>query len=227
MPFWLWARANMSDDLSPLPMLVRARLLQMLSALERTGGIAVSTDTLNAFAYFANVLSPLWDIDPVEGSVLKEGAPRSSALEAELDALIGSGLVDVVSFTPPTFASDDPRLTAFFRINHDRAAAVLRAIRQLPDERSAEGFLLELASAFVEIRLDRQDDAAAMDAAYSNPKVSTGRVVDFAEWVSPKYGNAAWNVAQRFQKYVPDSVTLNRAEKLVMYMRLMKRRAHG
>jgi hypothetical protein len=217
----------MSDHTSPLPMLIRARLLQMLSALERTGGVAVSTDSLNAFAYFANVLSPLWDIDPVEGSVLKDGAPRFPALEAQLDTLVGDGLVDVVSFIPPVAGQSDQRLAAYFRINQERAATVLGTIRQLPDERSAEGFLLELASAFLEIRPDRQDDAAVMDAAYSNPKVSSGRVVDFAEWVSPKVGNAAWNVAQRFQKYVPESVTLSRAEKLVMYMHLMKWRAHG
>lgn len=104
---------------------------------------------------------------------------------------------------------------------------MLEIIRALPDERSTEGFLLELASAFLEIRPDRQDDAAAMDAAYSNPKVSTGRIVDFAEWVSPTKGNASWNVAQSFQRYVTEKVTLSRAEKLVMYMNLMKRRAHG
>lgn len=206
-------------------MLIRARLLQMLSALERTGGAAVSTDTLNAFAYFANVLSPLWDIDPVEGSVLKQEAPRFPSLEMELDALVGAGLVTVVSLTQPS--EDAGAVVATFRIDHEKAAPLLESIRGLPDERSAESFLLELASAFLEIRPDRQGDAAISDAAYSNPKVSVGRVVDFAEWVSPKRGNAAWNVAQSFQRYVPDQVTLSRAEKLVMYMHLMKRRAHG
>lgn len=207
-------------------MLIRARLLQMLSALERTGGAAVSTDTLNAFTYFANVLSPLWDIDPIEGSVLKQGAPRFPSLEVELDALVGAGLVTVVSLTQPT-AETGTAVVATFRIDHEKAAPLLGSIRTLPDEHGAESFLLELASAFLEIRPDRQDDAAISDAAYSDPKVSDGRVVDFAEWASPKRGNAAWNVAQSFQRYVPERVTLSRAEKLVMYMHLMKRRAHG
>lgn len=207
-------------------MLIRARLLQMLSVLERTGGAAVSTDTLNAFAYFANVLSPLWDIDPIEGSVLKQGAPRFPSLELELDALVGAGLVTVISLTQPT-AGAGSSVVATFRINHEKSAPLLDSIRMLPDEQSAESFLLDLASAFLEIRPDRQDDAAISDAAYSNPKVAHGRVVDFAEWVSPRRGNAAWNVAQSFQRYVPERVTLSRAEKLVMYMHLMKRRAHG
>ena len=199
----------------------------MLSAIERTGGVAISLESLNAFAYFANVLSPLWDIDPVEGSVLKDGAPRFPSLEAELDMLVGEGLVKVVSLTMENRPEAGPRLTALFRIDHARATPALQAIQALPDERSSEGFLLELASAFLDIHADRQDDAAAQDAAYSNPKVSTGRVVDFAEWVSPTRDNASWNVAQSFQRYVSDKVTLSRAEKLVMYMNLMKRRAHG
>ncbi len=217
----------MGEETPTLPILIRARLLQMLSAIERTGGVAVSLESLNAFAYFANVLSPLWDIEPVEGSVLKDGAPRFPSLEAELDMLVGERLVDVTSLALEAQPEALPRLTALFRINHVNAADTLHAIQALPDERSSEGFLLELAAAFLDIRPDRQDDAATQDAAYSNPKVSTGRVVDFAEWVSPTKDNPSWNVAQSFQRYMPERVTLSRAEKLVMYMKLMKRRAHG
>ena len=217
----------MSAEVPTLPILIRARLLQMLSAIERTGGEAISLESLNAFAYFANVLSPIWDIDPVEGSVLKDGAPRFPLLEAELDILVGESLVRVASLTMENQPERGLGLTALFRIDHVKAAPVLQAIQALPDDRSTEGFLLELASAFLDIRPDRQDDAAAQDAAYSNPKVSPGRVVDFAEWVSPTRGNPSWNVAQSFQRYMPEKVTLSRAEKLVMYMSLMKRRAHG
>ena len=199
----------------------------MLSAIERTGGAAISLESLNAFAYFANVLSPLWDIEPVEGSVLKDGAPRFPSLEAELDKLVGEGLVRVASLAIAAAVEGSPAFTALFRIDTAKAAPVLKIIQTLPDELSSQGFLLELAAAFLDIRPDLQDDAAKKDAAYSNPEVSMGRVVDFAEWVSPTKGNASWNVAQSFQRYVPEEVTLSRAEKLVMYMSLMKRRAHG
>lgn len=217
----------MSEETAAHPILVRARLLQMLSAIERTGGIAISLESLNAFAYFSNVLSPLWEIEPVEGSVLKDGAPRFPSLEAELDRLVGEGLVKVASLGIETPPQGSPAFTALFRIDAAKAAPTLQIIQALPDEESSEGFLLELAAAFLDIRPDRQDEAAMKDAAYSNPKVSTGRVVDFAEWVSPTRDNASWNVAQAFQRYAPEKVTLNRAEKLVMYMNLMKRRAHG
>lgn len=216
----------MNVDLAqqPLPILIRSRLLQMMAALERVGGTPIDTRSLHAFAFFANVLSPLWDLHPLEGSVLKDsGAPYFPALQRELDCLVGEGFITVVRLV----RSDAEGLLATFRLHHDRAGRVLQALGSLPDEARTDEFLTELADAFVEIRPDRRDDAAVADAAYSDPAVAEGRIVDFAEWVSPTRGNAAWNTAQQFQRYVPAGVTLNRAEKLVMYMRLMKRRAHG
>ncbi|HEX8191575.1 MAG TPA: hypothetical protein VF552_01615 [Allosphingosinicella sp.] len=207
-----------------LPTLIRSRLLQMLTSLERVGGTPIDNRSLHAFAFFANVLSPLWDLHPLEGSVLKEsGAPYFPALQRELDYLVGQGFVTVVSLGRDSTGE----LNASFRLARDRSRSVLEALEVLPDEVSALGFLTELADAFVEIRPDRRDDAAVADAAYSDPAIAEGRIVDFAEWVSPTKGNAAWNTAQQFQKYVPAGTTLSRAEKLVMYMRLMKRRAHG
>lgn len=217
----------MSAGIRPqfLPTLIRGRLLQMLAALERVEGAPIDTTTLHAFAFFANVLSPLWDLHPLEGSVLKQsGSPYFPALQRELDCLVGLGFVEVVSLQK---GDADGVLQATFRLAHERAFPVLEVMRGLPDEASAEEFLTELADAFIEIRPDRRDDAAEVDAAYSDPAVAEGRIVDFAEWVSPTLGNAAWNTAQQFQRYVPVGVTLSRAEKLVMYMRLMKRRAHG
>ena len=215
---------SLQPHASLLPTLIRSRLLQMLSALESVGGTPIDTRSLHSFAFFANVLSPLWDLNPLEGSVLKDsGAPYFPALQRELDSLVGDGFVTVVSLA----RGPGHELEARFRLAHERARQVLEVLRLLPDEAEAENFLTELADAFVEIRPERRDDAATADAAYSDPAVAEGRIVDFAEWVSPTKGNAAWNTAQQFQRYVPSGVTLNRAEKLVMYMRLMKRRAHG
>jgi hypothetical protein len=72
-----------------------------MEALERTGGTPIDTRTLHAFAFFANVLSPLWDLEPLDGSILKDQhGPYYPALQRELDALVGDGLVTVVSLQP-------------------------------------------------------------------------------------------------------------------------------
>lgn len=205
---------------------VRFRLLQLMAALEQAGGTPLSNRDLHAFAYLANVLSPLWDVEPLEGSVLKDrNGPRSSSLERELDLCVGEGLITVVKLRPDP--SNPRKLDATFCLAAAQAAPVLNAIDALPDEQIVRSFLAELAFAFVEIRTDRRDDAALVDANWSDPAVADGRVVDFAEFVESTRGNAAYNTAEAFQRFAPPGLTLNRAEKLVMYMRLLKERAHG
>ena len=65
---------------------LKSRLLLMLAALERAGVSPVEVNQLHAFAYFANVLSPLWDLDPLQGSVLKrKNGPHYKELGDALD----------------------------------------------------------------------------------------------------------------------------------------------
>lgn len=205
---------------------VRARLLQIMAALERAGATPISNRDLHSVAYLANVLSPLWDVEPLETSVLKDrNGPRSSALEHEVDLCIGSGLllVDALRTDPENPA----RLDATYRLNAKVARPILIDISILPDEQSVERFLNELAFAFVEIKPGQRDDAALQDASWSNPAVAEGRIVDFGEHAERAAINPTYNAAQAFQKFAPEGVKLDRAEKLLMYVRLLKRRAHG
>lgn len=206
---------------------LRARALQLISALEKAGGAAVSGKDLHAFAYLANVLSPLWELEPLDGSILKDDdGPYYPTLQKEIDFLIGNSIVTVVTLERIKAGARNI-LGASFILNRDKSNSILECINRLPDESRFEVFLLELASAFLEINKDQRDDAALYDAAYSDPAISTGRIVDFAEWVSSTTQNPSWNAAQSFQQYMPAGITLSPAEKLVMYMRLLKRRAHG
>ena len=168
-------------------------------------------------------------LHPFEGSVLKEhGSPFFPVVQRELDVLVGDGLIRVADLSLSTSeASGEPRLIASFSLEREKCVKLLAAIRILPDEIQSESFLLELADAFVGIHPELRDDVAVVDAAYSDPSIAEGRIVDFAEWVSSTNDNASWRVAQEFQRFAPDNVSLSRAEKLVMYMRLMKRRVHG
>lgn len=204
---------------------VRARLLQIVGALERAGGTPISNRDLHAFAYLANVLSPVWEVEPVERSVLKDrDGPRSAALEHELDMCVGAGLIIVDALKPDP---EQPlRLEASYRLNGKIARRVLTTIEVLPDQPRISSYLNELAFAFLEISAEQRDDAAVQDAAWSNPAIAEGRVVDFGERRQHSI-NPAYNVAEAFQQFAPEGVTFNKAEKLLMYVRLLKRRAHG
>lgn len=205
---------------------IRARVLQIMAALERAGATPISNRDLHAVAYLANVLSPIWDVEPLETSVLKDReGPRSSAFEHEIDLCIGQGLLVVDALQPD--AENPARLDATYRLNARAARPILAVITLLPDERSVDRFLNELAFAFVEIRPGLRDDAALQDASWSNPAVAEGRIVDFGEHSQRETVNPSYNAAQAFQKFAPEGMKFNRAEKLLMYVRLLKRRAHG
>jgi hypothetical protein len=76
----------MKAALNPNPIEVKSRALLMLAALERAGVSPVETDQLHAFAFFANVLSPLWSLAPLQGAVLKrEAGPFYKELQEALD----------------------------------------------------------------------------------------------------------------------------------------------
>jgi hypothetical protein len=170
----------------------------------------------------------LWDVEPAEGSVLKgKSGPYFPSLQREIDLCVGDGLVVVNTIYPLVGEDGETRIGASFSLSVDVAREFVEHISMLPDEVHVRGFLLELAFAFLDIPSDRRDDAALFDAAWSNPAIAEGRVVDFAEWVSSTFQNPTWNTAQRFQAFAPKGVTLTRAEKLLMYMRLMKRKANG
>jgi hypothetical protein len=211
-----------------LDIFARARLLQLMWALEQMGGTPIETFDLHAFAYLSNVLSPLWDIEPLEASILKDrtkSGPYYPSLQRALEECVGSGLIDVVELHSMEDLEVNS-LRATFRLAAKRASSLLSTLGSLPDERQTSTFLVELAGAFLDIRDDRRDDAAAMDAAYSDPAVAKDRVVDFG-LVKERESNPSWNAAQTLQRYAPVGVTLNRAEKLIMYVRLLQRWAQG
>lgn len=203
---------------------MRGQILQMFAALERVGATPIEPRAFHSFAFLANVLSSVWGFEPIDGSVLKdEGAPYFPELQREVDHLIGERFIIVHNLSLLVSG----RIKTTFRLDHMRARPVLDSLATLPDQMGIDSFLIEVADAFADIDDDRKDDAASVDANYSDPAIATGRVVDFGQWRSPTEGNAAWVTAEMFQEYLPDDFTLNRAEKVNLYMQLMKQRAHG
>ncbi len=217
----------MSQDADHLPIFIRARLLQMMSALEKVGATPIEGTALHAFSYFANALSPLWDLQPLEEAVLKDAAsPYFPSLQRQIDGLVGSGLLNISTLSSVQTGGGS-RLEASFFLNRTRAKPVLNVLATLPDEQQTEVFLVELADAFVKIRPDRRDEAAEVDASYSDPAIADGRFVSFRLGSRTRLETPSLAVAESFQRFAPDNVTLSNAQKLVMYMHLMKRRAHG
>jgi hypothetical protein len=202
---------------------LRARVLQVFAALEDAGATPITNRDLQSVVYLSNVLSSVWGIAPIEATVLKtEEGPRSTKLEAELDACVGAGFIEVASIAPDE--EHPEKLSATFQLSM-RAVPVLDVINSFPDERRITSFLEEVAFAFVEIPAGLRDDAAVEDAAWTDPAVADNRMVNFG--FRGNRENATYNVIQAFQVYAPEGLHYTPAQKLELYLRLLNRRAHA
>lgn len=219
------ARPTESDIRS---VFTQVRLLQLFTALDRAGILPASISDLHTFAFFSNVMSPLWDLEPLEGAVLKlADGPYYPFLQKEVDHLVGTGFLEIDTLQVSLPSHGQAQLRATFRLAPRIALALVEKISALPDEAETLRFLTELAFSFANIKRDNRVAAAIKDATFSNPAISDDRIIDFGEWNDPDVSDASVRAANRFQKYAPSGVTLNRAEKLSMYMSLIARRAHG
>ena len=88
--------AAVGEDMGVDRLRRRARLLQLLDAAERAAITPLASGRLHAFAYLADVLSPVWDLLPFRGEIYKfENRPHYADLQAELDQLVVLGLVEI------------------------------------------------------------------------------------------------------------------------------------
>jgi hypothetical protein len=220
-------KANVSEE-EIRSVFTQVRLLQIFVALDRAGALPATVSDLHTFAFFSNVMSPLWSLEPLEGAVLKlADGPYYPFLQKELDHLVGVGFLEIDSLDVTKPDKGSAQLRATFRLAPQAAEAAVIKIQILPDEVETLRFLTELAFSFADIRRDDRGAAAIKDATFSNPAISDDRVIDFGDWNDPEVADASVRTANRFQKYAPNGVTLNRAEKLSMYMSLVARRSRG
>lgn len=205
----------------------QVRVLRMLSALSAAGVEEVGVQDFHAFAFFTEVLAPVWGLESPTGDVLKEeGGPHYPMLQMALDRLVGLGLVRVARLT-----GDDRggrwRLDVAFAIRVQAAAPVIAMLDAMPDEDPAVvEFLEQLAFSFAEIPAERRDDAALVDALWSAAGYDDNRLIEFT---TDRGGRTARNysadAARRFQRFAPANVDLSPAEQTSLYMSLMRRRA--
>ena len=203
----------------------RVRLLILLDAAELAGLVPLGIKRLHMFAYLSNVLAPVWDIDALDGKVLKrQGGPFYPAMQRDLDHLLATGLATI---THLGYAQDEEgrwRLDGSYRLNHDFADPVIQHYRQFEAEQHLAAFVDELAYALSALSEEDLDSAISEDAAYSDELVTVGNVVDFGEWRKTNYSA---NAARYFERVIPSGASATPGEKLHLYVRQIRRRIHG
>lgn len=203
----------------------RVRLVVLLDASREAGIEPLPTLRLHLIAYLANVLSPVWDMPSVDGAVLKRrGGPFYPELQADLDRLVGLGVVRVENLRHERIDDDRYRLEGSFRLNQALAQPILDYLRVIPDEAEAAKFVRELVLALSALSDDEIDRAITEDATYSNPQVGLDNVIDFGQWMSANYSA---NAAERVGGFVRSGAVVGPSEKVHLYVRHLRRRLHG
>ncbi len=215
----------------------RCRVLLLLDAAERVDIAPLASAQLHAFAYLADVLSPVWDLTPFDGKVYKsEGGPHYPDLQSELDSLVVLGLVQVSNLQYGSTADGGARITGSYGLNFSSAhlegilsALGARARRDCidPEDRKLHGFLVELAGALATLPDDEIESAAGVDVTY---RMAAGfhNVVDFAEWAEDRRAaNPSWVAADRFHSFLPEHSRMMPGEKLYLYAAYLGRAMHA
>jgi len=215
----------------------RARLLMLLDAAERAGITPLGSAKLHAFAYLADVLSPVWDLIPFDGKIYKsDGGPHYPDLQLELDRMVALGLVQISKLRFVDRGVAGARIDGFYALNFvsPQLSLLLRALgcegaAEAIDPADAEvhNFLVELAGALATLPDDQIDVAAGVDVTFGAAK-NLNNVVDFADWAEDRWeANATWRAAERFHAFLPKDASLSAGEKLYLYATYLGRAIHA
>jgi hypothetical protein len=125
----------------------RVRLVMLLDTADYAMISPVSTGRLHAFAYLADVLSPVYHLLPMSGRIYKRAiGPYFPELQWELDRLIGMALVNV-SDLKAEVEEDQAYVDAHFALQRDRAAYMLGGIYEDAELLRLRDLFRELAAA--------------------------------------------------------------------------------
>ena len=213
----------------------RCRVILLLDAAEQVGITPLPSPQLHAFAYLADVLSPVWNLVPFDGKIYKaEGGPHYPDLQNELDCLVVQGLVQVSNLRYDT-TDRGARIAGSYALNFsskylERILGALGArtpeIAIDPDDRNLHTFLVELAGALATLPEDQIETAVAIDVTY-RAEENLHNVVDFAEWTNQTTGNLSWRTVERFHAFLPEESRILPGEKLYLYAAYLGRAMHA
>lgn len=216
----------LADDPHTLSIRRRIRIVTLLDAAHLAGMTPMPILRFHTVAYLVNVLAPVWELAAHDGKLLKRrGGPFYPALQKDLDRLTGMGLVHLTRVRHEEEAPGRWRLEGSYELNYSFATPILDCLRTISeDERLTHAYIGELLLALSSLSDNDLDTAMREDATYSDPQVTEGNIIDFAEWRDTNWSASA---AKRFSEILPSGDRTTPGEKLHLYVAHLHRRLHG
>jgi hypothetical protein len=211
--------------------------LALLDAAERAALAPVESSRLHAFAYLADVLSPVFGLPAFDGKILKiEGGPHYPDLQSELEHLVVAGLVDISDLSYAGRGDNGARLEGRYALNFEShhlhpllaalGAADPSSALDEEDHRTHQ-FLVIISEALATLPLKEIDRATSADVTYRSEGEGEN-VIDFGAWSEdPWTDNPTWRTTDRFEHFMPEALDLTAGEKIYLYATYLGRAAHG
>jgi len=207
----------------------------LLDAAECAAIAPLPSSRLHAFAYLADVLSPVWNLPAFDGKILRlEEGPHYPDLQEELERLVVLGLVEVSGLRYERRGDYGARLEGDYglRFESQHLRPLLSALGAGDSEAALDAsdsrlhhFLVELAGAIGTLPARDVDRIVSVDATYGS-KGYGENVIDFGDWsADPRADNPSWRTADRFQRFLPEDATITKAEKIYLYADYLRRAA--
>jgi hypothetical protein len=213
----------------------RARIVMLLDAAERAGIAPINAIRLHAFSYLADVLSPVWDLPPFDGKILKiEGGPHYPDIQQEIDRLVVLGLVEVSNLRYLRRPNGGARIACDYslRLDSKQLPDILFALGARapfhpldPKDQEVHAFLVDLAGALALLPGEQIEKAATLDATYADSRIGDANLVDFASWTNdPGSANLSVLTAERFSAFLPEESRLSPGERIYLYASYLGRK---
>lgn len=206
--------------------LKRIRLLMLLDAADYSVITPISTARLHAFAYLADVLSPVYDLAPIARSIRKRRTgPYYPELQWEVDRLVGMGLVEVFDLNP-VVEHARAYIDAAFALERERCETLLAIVGKEEQFARLKEFFDELAGALADVPDLELDATTSADATWESGTV--GAVIDYAEWRARNYSKSSADRVGQLASEIwgGGAAPLSPAAKINLYVRYMKRAAN-
>lgn len=198
----------------------RVRLIGILLFGRKAGITPMSTDVIHSIAYLADVLSPVWHLPILDAQLVKQvRKPYFPALERDLDQLVGIGLVEVERFryVNPAEQIAQWRIDADYRLIEERAKPILDSVAQFDQQSRKFDFVREVVYAASGLGPEGIAEIGLVDAAYSDPLVDVGGLLDVDRANGGK--NLTATVAERFAALTEADARFDDAELVHLYVR--------
>jgi hypothetical protein len=205
----------------------RIRLLMLLDSADYAVISPVSTARLHAFAYLADVLSPIYNLTTLSGVVLKRRiGPYFPELQWDLDRIVGLGLADVTNLRQVVEVSH-AYLVASFNLRREGAEPILDVVYRDESFLMLRDFFRELAGALGAVPEDDLDATAQADVTWMTGH--RGTVIDYGEWRASNYSELSTERIEELarERFSRTGLKLAPAAKVNLYVRYLRRAAHG